>query len=130
MINFFIRWLVYSAGFLAALLIVPGIELTQTNRQDLVFIVLICGIINSILGPIFKFFTFPFVLLTMGLWLWVVNMGMFWLAGYIGKSVGFGFTVDGFWPVFWGAIIVSLVNLIFGNLLMNDRARRLTQNQE
>lgn len=130
MVNFTIRWLVYSAGFLAALLIVPGIELTHAGRQDLVFIVLLCGLINCVLGPIFKFFTFPFILLTMGLWLWVVNLGMFWLTGYIGKSIGFGFTADGFWPIFWGALIVSIVNLIFGNLLVNDRQKRLTQSDQ
>ena len=117
MINFFIRWLVHAAGFLAAIVIVPGITLSNPDRWDLVAIVLITGLINSVLGPILKFFTFPFIFLTMGLWLFVVNMVMFWLAGYIGNSFGFGFTVIGFWPVFFGAIIVSLVSMIFGNLM-------------
>jgi len=121
MLNFITRWLVHAAGFLAAIVIVPGITLTHTGQKDLIAIVLITGLINSVLGPLFKFFTFPFVLLTMGLWLWVVNMIMFWFAGYLGKSIGFGFTVNGFWPVFFGAIIVSLVSTIFGNLLINNR---------
>lgn len=120
MLNFFIRWLVHSAGFLAAIVIVPGITLTSHLKEDVAAIVIIAGLVNCVLGPLFKFFTFPVVFLTLGLWLWVVNMIMFWFAGYVGKYLGFGFTVDGFWPVFFGALIVSLVSTIFGNLLISE----------
>jgi len=94
--NFLTNWLISAAGFLAAILIVPGISTTANNRLDVIFIALIAGIINSIFSPIFKFFTFPFIFLTLGLWLLVANMIMFWFAGYLGREMGFGFTVDGF----------------------------------
>ncbi|MBL4817671.1 MAG: phage holin family protein [Deltaproteobacteria bacterium] len=115
------RWILNSAGFLTAILIVPGIHVQSTDQWHLIGIALVAGAINSILGPIFKFFTFPMVFFTLGLWLWIANMILFWFAGHIGQQFGFGFTLDGFMPTFLGALIVSAVNLIFGSLFRSSK---------
>lgn len=117
---FLIRWLVTAAGFLAAIAIVPGIHPTSPGVTDLIWISLLAGLINCVITPIFKFFTFPFVLLTLGLWLWIANMIMFWFAGFLGRELGFGFIVSGFWSVFFGALIVSFVSWIFGSFLLRS----------
>src|SRR3989338_5482420 len=111
------RWILNSAGFLTAILVVPGIHVKSTDHWHLIGIALIAGLANTVMGPIFKFFTFPFVILTLGMWIWVGNMMLFWFAGYIGGQFGFGFTLDGFWATFLGALIVSYVNIFFGFLL-------------
>jgi putative membrane protein len=115
--NFLIRWLVNGAGFYTAIMVVPGITTQAANTWDLVLIAVVAGLVNTVLSPIFKFFTFPFVFLTLGLWLLVANVIMFWFAGSLGEQLGFGFRVHGFWPTVWGAIIVSVVSSVFGFLL-------------
>ncbi len=117
----FTRLILNSAGFLTAILIVPGIHVRSTDKMHLIGISLIAGLANMTLGPIFKFFTFPMILFTLGLWLWIANIIIFWFAGVIGQQFGFGFTLDGFMPAFWGALIVSIVNLVFGSMLRKAR---------
>lgn len=110
--GFLMRWLVNTAGFYAAILIVPGIYTTATGLRQSMIVALIAGLVNTAISPIFKFFTFPFVFLTLGLWLWIANMLMFWFAGYVGRDMGFGFTLSGFWATFFGALVVSVVSSI------------------
>ena len=115
------RWIVNSAGFLTAILVVPGIHVMSVDRWHLIGIALVAGLANTVMGPIFKFFTFPFIFLTLGLLIWIANMMLFWFAGYVGQQFGFGFTLDGFWATFLGALIVSGVNLFFGFLFRSVR---------
>lgn len=112
--HFLIRWLANAAGFLAAILIVPGIQTLATRPADLAVVVVIAGLINSVLGPIFKVFTLPFIIFTLGIGLLLVNMALFWLVGLIGQKFGLGFSVDGMWAAFIGAVIVSLVSSLLG----------------
>jgi putative membrane protein len=115
--KFFARWLVNAVGFFVAILVIPGISTAAQSRWDIVLIAIVAGLVNTIIGPIFKFFTFPFVFLTLGLWLLMANMIMFWFAGYLGREMGFGFTVNGFWATFLGALMVSIVSSIFGKII-------------
>ena len=119
--SFLARWAANAAGFFAAILIVPGIHTSASGLRDNIIIALVAGLINAVLSPLFKFFTFPMIILTLGLWLWIANMIMFWFAGYLGREFGFGFTVSGFWAVFFGAVIVSIVGALFGALFDRDR---------
>ena len=119
--KFIIHIIVNAAGFLTAIALLPGIHPTSSNRKDVLIIALLAALINSVFTPIFRFFTFPMTLLTLGLWLWFLNMIMFWFAGYVGRELGFGFTVNGFWTTFFGALFVSLVSSIFGYLLIGPR---------
>lgn len=119
--RFLVNWLVSTAGFFLAILLVPGINTSAESRFDVVLIAFVAGFINSIFSPIFRFFTFPFIFLTLGLWLLVANMIMFWFAGYLGQELGFGFTVSGFWATLWGALIVSIVSSIFGWILSKPK---------
>ena len=121
--GFLARWLVNAAGFFAAILVVPGIMTAAQSRWDIMLIATVAGLVNTVFSPIFKFFTFPFVFLTLGLWLLIANMIMFWLAGYLGQEMGFGFTVNGFWATFLGALIVSVVSSVFGALISKTSSR-------
>lgn len=123
--RFFIRWIANTIGFLAAILIIPGIETLATRAADFIVVVLIAGFINSILGPILKLFTLPFIIFTLGLGLLVVNITLFWLVGLIGQKFGLGFSVSGFWSALAGAIIVSIVSSVVGTLLSSKRTNSL-----
>jgi putative membrane protein len=70
------------------------------------------GIVNSFVKPILQFFSIPFILLTLGLFLFVVNAFALWITSGISGSLGLGFRVNGFGAAFLGALVVSLVNLL------------------
>jgi len=74
---------------------------------------LVIGLVNATLGFFLKLVTFPFIILTLGLFWFMINALMLMLAS---KLVP-GFMVTGFGPAFWGAIVLSLLNLAFRALL-------------
>jgi putative membrane protein len=95
-----------------ALLQGRGIEPQNANWVSLLWLALIFGIINAVLRPILNVVGCPLILLTLGLGSLLINTLLFWLAGVIGQNFQVGFTVDGFWPAFLGALIVSVVSFI------------------
>ncbi len=105
-------------------LIVPGIEVggatTGAQIGTLLIVALIFGIVNTVIKPIVKVLGCLFYLITLGLIAFVVNALLFLLVGWIGQQFGLPFTVDGFWPAFWGAIVVGVVSWIL-HLVIPDR---------
>jgi len=72
------------------------------------------GIVNAIIRPIFVLLTLPLTLVTLGLFLLVINALMLWLvAGLVG-----GFHVSGFWGAFFGSILISLISWVFSRILI------------
>ena len=120
--RFLIRWLVNSSGFLAAILLIPGITPSRSGPWDVIAIALVAGLANTILTPILRFFTLPFVVLTFGLWIFILNVVLFWLVGYLGREFGFGFTLDGVMPALLGSIVVSLVSMVLGFAFSKPRS--------
>jgi putative membrane protein len=111
LLKLIVRWLVLALGVTLAEKIVPGI-----NCQDgmtLFVVVVLLSFFNAVLRPILVLFTLPFILLTMGLGLVVLNALLFLL---VGKIVS-GFTVEGFWAALGGALIVGVTNLIMTILM-------------
>ncbi|MGA2956887.1 MAG: phage holin family protein [Thermodesulfobacteriota bacterium] len=77
--------------------------------------VFLLGIVNAIIRPIFILLTLPLTLVTLGLFLLVINALMLWLvAGLVG-----GFHVNGFWGAFFGSILISLISWIFSRIIHN-----------
>jgi len=106
--------------------IVPGISLTSDeawrNVLTLLAVALIFGLINAVLKPIIKVVGCVFYILTLGLIALVVNALLFMLTGWIADQLSLPFEVDGFWPAFWGAIIVAVVSWAI-TLALPDRDR-------
>lgn len=92
--------------------VIPGIDLGEASTPakigTLLLVAVVFGLINAVLKPVVKFFGCVFYLVTLGLFGLVVNGLLFWLTGYISGELGLPFEVAGFWPAFWGAIIVAL----------------------
>ncbi len=106
-----VRWLVLALGVTLAEKLVDGIECA--DGATLLVVVLLLSFFNAVLRPILVLFSLPFIVLTMGLGLVVINAFLFLL---VGKLVE-GFEVAGFWPAMLGAIIVGLTNFVM-TLLM------------
>jgi putative membrane protein len=118
-----IRWFINAVAVWMAANIVPGILLTDESPVAIIVIALILGLLNATLSPLLKFLTCPFILLTLGLGALLINTLVFWLAGEIGQSLGYGFTVDGFWSAFLGALVVSVVSVVLGVFLREEPDR-------
>ena len=115
------RWAINAVAIWAAIRLVPGIVPTENSVEAMIVIALIFGLVNAIIRPIVALLTCPLIILTLGLGTLLINTAMFWLAGDIGKQFGFGFTVDGFWPAFLGALVVSIVSMVLSSVLGTDR---------
>ncbi len=114
--SFLIRLLVNAAALWVATRFVTGVTYTGAV-MPLIGVALIFGVVNAIIRPILKFFTFPLLILTLGLFTFVLNGLMLWLTSSLSLRLGLGFHVDGFWPAFWGALVVSIVSAVLGAIV-------------
>ena len=104
--GFFIRTLITMLGLLIASAIVPGVQITGTGSVIVAAILL--AAVNAIVRPIAIVLTLPITIITLGLFLLVINAAMF---GLVAAVLG-GFSVAGFWSAIFGAIIVSITSTI------------------
>jgi len=124
--RFLIRWIISAVSIFVAVMLVPGIDLISPGAPGwitLLILAFILGLLNAILRPLIMLLTCPLIILTLGLGTLLVNTFIFALAGWIGAQFGVGFTVDGFWPAFLGALVVSIVSFIL-NMFVRDDHRR------
>jgi putative membrane protein len=126
--GFLIKLCVTALALLVAAWVVPGIDLAAarglaTPRQwlALLAVALIFGIINAIIRPILFFLTLPITVLTLGLFIFVLNALMLLLTSWIAQGMELGFRVDGFLPALLGSLIVSIVSWALTHLI--DAAR-------
>ena len=87
-----------------------GMEEIKQKLLPLLIVALVLGLVSSFVKPVVKFFAFPFILLTLGLLLLVINAAMLGLTAWILGPTGVGFHVDGFWAAVLGGIIISIVD--------------------
>lgn len=111
-----IRFCIVALGLWLASEMVTGIHISTTGT--LLGAALILGIVNSVIRPIIIIFTLPISVISMGFFLLVINAGMLGLVAWLFKN----FTIDGFWPAFWGAIIVGLTSWV-GSAFVGPRGR-------
>jgi putative membrane protein len=115
-VGFLIRVLVNALAIWLATAIVPGIE--ASGATSVVIAALVLGVINAIVRPILLVLTLPLTLVTLGLFLFVLNALCLWLTSAIVP----GFDVRGFWPAFWAALLVSALSWAV-NGFVSDRGR-------
>ena len=115
------RILINAVGLLIAAWLVSGIHLGAAGQHPriedwamLLIVALIFGLVNAIIRPIVIFLSLPVTILTLGLFVFVVNALMLMLTGWIAERLDLGFRVDGFLPALLASLIVSLVGLIVG----------------
>lgn len=99
----------------------PGIDLdgedTTAKVLTLLAVSVLFGMINLVLKPIAKTLGCLLYLVTLGLFGLVVNALLFWLTSYLAGRLGLPFHVDGFWPAFWGALIVTIVSSALAGII-------------
>src|SRR5437867_1186900 len=103
-----LRVLINAVALAAAAHFVTGIS--YVGIPSLLIMALIFGLVNAFIKPIVKILSCPLLILTLGLFTFVINALMLLLAGRIAESFAVHFFVAGFVPAFWGALIVSIVS--------------------
>ena len=101
-----LRMLISMLGLYLASEIVPGVQIEGTG--SFILAALLLGIVNAIVRPIAFLMTLPLTILTLGLFLFVLNAAMFGLVAAFLDN----FTVSGFWAAIFGAIVVSLTSTV------------------
>ncbi len=130
--RFFIRLIINAIALYIAIRYVPGIELHSGSLpiwMTIALLALVFGVLNALLRPLITLLTCPLIILTLGLGTLLINTFLFYLTGWIGAQFGWGFTVDGFWPAFLGALVVSVVSVVLSLILHDEgKHRRRSQN--
>jgi putative membrane protein len=106
MINLLVQWVLYAVALLIVSRIVPGF--TVVGLWPALIAALVIGLLNATLGFFLKIITFPLSVITLGLFLLVINGLMIMLASGIVR----GFHVRGFFPAFWGAVVLALLGML------------------
>lgn len=106
MLNLLVQWVLYAVALLIVSRIVPGF--TVVGLWPALIAALVIGLLNATVGFFLKIITFPLSVLTLGLFLLVINGLMIMLASGVVR----GFHVRGFMPAFWGAVVLAILGMM------------------
>lgn len=120
-------WLVTNTLAVAlAVWLVPGIRFTGRggvveNWPTLLAVGVILGVVSSFVKPVVKLLSLPFIILTLGLFLWIINALMLELTAWLARQFDLGFRVgDFFWSALLGALVITLVNGLVAAVVDDD----------
>lgn len=130
----FLTWLLTSAIALAvAALLFDGIRFTGPSAGQaeiehkllpLLGVALILGVVSSLVKPVLTFLSIPFIIVTLGLFLLVINAGMLLLTAWLADLLDLGFRVDGFWTAVGGAIVITLTTWVVDGVIGGEEKKR------
>jgi putative membrane protein len=123
--RFIIHWLIAVAGLVVAYLILAPrglMSIDGSTSAYLAFAVMaaVLGLVNIFIRPILKLLSCGFIILTLGLFMLVINAFLLWFSSWICSLIGIGFVVQVPWGAFWGSIIVSAVSFV-AHLFLHER---------
>lgn len=115
----FIRWLINTIAIILAVKVVPGIVF-EGEWWGILFVGAIFGLVNTFIRPLIKLFTLPLLVLSLGLFTFIINAMMLSITSWLSGEFSLGFHVNGFKPAFWGALIISFTSLVLSCLLPSE----------
>jgi putative membrane protein len=121
---FLLRLIINAVALLITAWVIPGIHLgaagphpTTNDWGTLLIVALIFGVVNTVIRPILVVLSFPWEIITLGLFIFVINAFMLLLTSWIAQGLGLGFRVDKFLAALLGALIISIVSFILSRAL-------------
>jgi putative membrane protein len=114
-VNMLVRWLILALGVTLSTKLVPGIS--YDTGSTLAVVVVLLSFLNTVLKPLLLLFTLPFIVLSLGIGIWIINAILFY---FVGRLVD-GFHVATFGSALMGALIVSVTNLVLSRMLKPPR---------
>jgi putative membrane protein len=119
-----ISWLINAAALALAARFIPGIDITGDSAWVAVALMaVIFGLVNALIRPLVRFLTCLINMITLGLFTLVINTLMLMLSSWIAEQLSVGFRVDGFFPAFLGALLISVVSFVL-SVIFQDRGGR------
>ncbi len=132
--NFLIRVLTTAVALAVAAWIFSGIRFEGATKGmaevedkllELLLVALILALVSSFVKPILQILSIPFIIITLGLFLILINAAMLGLTAWLAGKLNIGFHVEGFWTAIGGAIVISLVSWVLDGFVGEDRTRGL-----
>lgn len=114
MLNFFLTWVLSAISIGITAYLVPGFSITSWQAAAIAVVVM--ALVNAIIRPIITILTLPLTILTLGLFLFVVNAISISLVAYLTP----GFDISSFWAALLGSIVLSLISSFFNRLLVTS----------
>lgn len=106
-----LRLTINAVALAAAIKLINGIHFAG-EWWKIIIIAAIFGIVNALIKPVVQFFTFPIIIITLGLFTLIINAAMLAVTAALSGPLNLGLEITGFWPALWGAIVISIVSLI------------------
>jgi putative membrane protein len=110
LLRILVQWGLNAVALILVAWLLSGIQVTWGAA---IIAALVIGVLNAVVGPILKILTFPITIVTLGLFLLVINAFLFWIA----SAVVPGFSVNGFWAVVIGSILYSIFTTIIARFV-------------
>jgi putative membrane protein len=124
---FLLRLIINAVALLITAWIIPGIHLgaagphpTTNDWGTLLIVALIFGLVNAVIRPLLILLSLPLEILTLGLFIFVINAFMLLLTSWIAQAIGLGFRVDKFFAALLGALIISVVSFILSRAVTRN----------
>ena len=118
----FIKWVINTIAIMLAIKFVPGIVYSG-EWWGILIVSMIFGLVNTVIRPLIKLFTFPLLILTLGLFTFIINAMMLSLTSWLSETLRLGFHVEGFKAAFWGSFVISIVSMVLGCLMPPEDER-------
>lgn len=118
--RFLLRLVVTAIALWVAVQLIPGLHY-QGGPFGLLGVALVFGIVNALVRPVLLLLTCPLVVLTLGLFLFVLNGIMLWVTSLLSNAVGISFHVTSFWGAIWGGLVVGLVSMLLNIFVRDDK---------
>ena len=118
-----LRLLINAAALWVATQLVGGISYTGDWRL-LLAVSLVFGVLNVVVRPVLMVLTFPFFIVTLGLFTFILNAFMLWLTGVVSNALGLGFRVEGFGAALLGGLVVTVVSFALSLMVKSDHETR------
>jgi putative membrane protein len=115
-----IQLLINAAALYVAVLVVDGLDFNFEREGawlEFILVALIFGLVNTFLKPVLRLLTLPITMITLGLFLLVLNALLLLLVGWISNELSLGLTVDGFVPALFGSIVISIVGFLLSMVI-------------
>ena len=106
-----LHWAFNAAALWVAAYFISGLDFSG-GLWHLFLVAAVFGLVNSLLRPLLTVLTCPLIILTLGLFTLVINAVMLLVTGWLSERWNLGFTVAGFWPAFWGGLVVGIVSFL------------------
>jgi putative membrane protein len=123
-LSFLVRTLINAAALWVAVRLVGSITY-DGGWLPFFGVAIVFGVLNTVIGRVAKILTLPIIVVTLGLFLLVINAFLLWLTSALATALGISFHVSGFWAAFWGALVVSVVSAVLTLVVAEPRVTRM-----